>query len=81
MKEEAAGPDEQVAKEADEKDGIMTIFAAGLDTEIGKVDKEEIGEGIHYLGGGFRRVVVLTELSVVSMELFAGGFCGLLRTS
>lgn len=39
VKEEAAGPDEQIANEADEKDCIMALSATGLNAEIGKVDK------------------------------------------
>lgn len=48
----------------------MAIFAAGFNAEIGKVDKEEVCEGIDYFGGIRGRVVVLTELSVRPMYLF-----------
>lgn len=51
MKEEAAGPDKQVANEADDKYGVMAVFAAGLYASVGEVDKEKVGEGIDYLGG------------------------------
>lgn len=48
----------------------MAMFAAGLNAEIGKVDKEEVCEGIDYLGGVWGRVVVLwVELSVGQREL------------
>ena len=65
VEEEAARPDEQVADEADEEDGIMAVFAARLNANIGKVDEEEVCEGIDYLGGVWSGVVVLVELSVV----------------
>lgn len=48
----------------------MAMVAAGLNTPIGKVDKEEVREGVNYLGGIWGRVVVLVELSVGPMELF-----------
>ena len=60
VKEEAAGPNQQVANEADDKNGVMAVFAAGLNASVGEVDKEEVGEGIDYLGGIWGRVVVLT---------------------
>ena len=48
----------------------MAVFAAGLNAEIGKIDKEEVCEGVYYLGGIWGRIVVLVELSVGSMKLF-----------
>lgn len=42
----------------------MAVFAAGLNTQIGKVDEQEVCEGIDYLGGKWSRVVILMELSV-----------------
>lgn len=50
MKEEAARADKQVANEADEEDGVMALFSAGLNAEIGEVDKEEVCECVDYLG-------------------------------
>lgn len=64
MKEEAAGPDKQVANEADDKNGVMAVFAAGLNASEGEVDKEEVGEGIDYLGSIWGRVVILAGMSV-----------------
>ncbi len=59
----------------------MAVFAAGLNAETGKIDKEEICEGVDYLGGIKSRIVVLVELSVGSMKLFFSGICTLLRTN
>ena len=59
MEEEAAGADEQVADEADEEDGVMAVFAAGLDASVREVDEEEVREGIDYLGGVRGCVVIL----------------------
>ena len=42
----------------------MAVFAAGLNAEIGKVDKKEVCEGIDYLGGIWSGIVVLGGLSV-----------------
>ena len=47
----------------------MAVFAAGLNAQVGKVDKEDVCEGVHYFGGIWRRVVVLMELSVGPMAL------------
>lgn len=47
----------------------MALFAARLNAKIGKVDKEEVCEGVNYLGEIWGRVVVLMELSVGPMEL------------
>ena len=68
VEEEAAGADEQVADEADEEDGVVAIFAAGLDASVGKIDEEEVREGVDYLGGVRGCVIILAELSVGSME-------------
>ena len=67
VEEEAAGADEQVADEADEEDGVVAMFAAGLDAPVGEVDEEEVREGVDYLGGVWGCVVVLPGLSVGSM--------------
>ena len=50
----------------------MTVFSTGLDANIGKVDEEEVCEGIDYLGGIWCRVVVLPELSVGSIKKTGG---------
>ena len=68
VEEEAAGADEQVADEADEEDGVVAVFAAGLDASVGKIDEEEVREGVDYLGGVRGCVVILAELSVGSTE-------------
>ena len=52
----------------------MALFAAGLNAKVGKVDKEEICEGVQYFGGIWRRVIVLMELSVGPMGLRLVGF-------
>ena len=52
----------------------MAVFAAGLNANVGKVDKEEICEGVYYFGGIWRRVVVLMELLVGPMALRWVGF-------
>lgn len=73
VEEEAARPDEQVANKADEEDGVVAMFAAGSDAQVGEVDEEEVREGVDYLGGVGSRVVILTtELSAWGppMELF-----------
>ena len=67
VEEEAAGADEQVADEADEEDGVVAVFAAGLDAPVGEVDEEEVREGVDYLGGVRGCVVILAEPSVESM--------------
>ena len=59
MEEEAPHPDEEVAHEADEKDGVMAVFAAGLNAQMGVVEEEEVGERVDYLGGIWGCVVVL----------------------
>ena len=67
MEEEAAGADEQVADEADEEDGVVAVFAAGLDAPVREVDEEEVRESVDYLGGVRGCVVILAEPSVGSM--------------
>lgn len=57
----------------------MAVFPAGLDAEIGKVDEQEVCEGIDYLGGVWGCVVILIELSVPRNR--CGRVCRLLRTS
>ena len=52
----------------------MAMLAAGLNAKIGIVDKEEVCQGIDYLGGIWSRVVVLVSLSVGPMELLWLGF-------
>lgn len=52
----------------------MAVFAAGLNAEIGQVDKEDVCESVHYLGGIWRRVVVLMELSVWAHGIVSVGF-------
>ncbi len=39
MKQEAAGADEKVSDEADEKDGVVAIAAAGPDAHNGEIDE------------------------------------------
>lgn len=69
MEEEAARPDEQVADKADEENGVVAIFAAGSDAQVGEVDEEEVREGVDYLRGVGSRVVILTtELSAWGLE-------------
>lgn len=84
MEEEAARPDEQVADKADEEDGVVAMFAAGSDAQVGEVDEEEVREGVDYLGGVGSRVVILTmEQSAWGLQwsYLGGGICKLLRTS
>ena len=50
----------------------MAVFAAGLNADIGKVDEEEVGEGVHYLGGVGGRIVILLELSVGGQRNYFG---------
>ena len=66
MEEQASSPNEQVANKADEKDGVMSLFPTGLDAQIGKIDEEEVCEGVHYLGGIRGRVVVLAGVVSVA---------------
>ena len=51
----------------------MALFAAGLNANVGEIDKEEICEGINYLCGIRGHVVVLVELSVGPTKLFQWG--------
>ena len=81
VEEEAAGADEQVADEADEEDGVVAVFAAGLDAPVGEVDEDEVREGVDYLGGVRGCVVILAELSVGSMGSIGWGVGKLLRTN
>ena len=67
MEEEAAGADEQVADEADEEDGVMAVFAAGLDASVREVDEEEVRESVDYLGGVRGCVVILAKRLVGSI--------------
>lgn len=50
------------------------MFTAGLNAKVRKIDKEEVCEGIDYLGGIWGRVVVLVELSAGPMKVFWWGF-------
>ena len=51
----------------------MALFAAGLDAEVSKIDKEEVCKGVDYLCGIRGRVIVLVELSVGPMKWFQWG--------
>ena len=81
VEEEAASADEQVADEADEEDGVVAVFAAGLDAPIGEVDENEVRESVDYLGGVRGCVVILAEPSVGLMGWIGWGFSKLLRTN
>ena len=51
------------------KGNSLALFATGLNAEIGEVDEEKIGKGVHYFSSIWGRVVILwTELLVESMK-------------
>lgn len=59
MEEEAAGAYQKVSKEADQENGIVSMFAAGLNAEKGEVGEEEVCEGVDNLGRVVGRIVFL----------------------
>ena len=50
MEHETADTDKEVPEVCNAEDGVVAIVAAATDTEVGEVDKEQIREGIDYLG-------------------------------
>ena len=59
MEQEAAGSDNEVADEGDEEDGVVAIFETVRYSAKGQNHKEEVGQGIDYLGRVNGGIVVL----------------------
>jgi hypothetical protein len=58
VESEAAGADDEVAHEGEQEDALMVLLKAVADAAVGQVDEQQVGEGVHDLGGVFCRIVV-----------------------
>ena len=59
MKGKASRSYQQVADEADEEDRVVAMFSTALQAQVAKVQKEQVGKGVDYLGSIWGSIVVL----------------------
>ena len=59
VEQEAPRTHEQVSDEGYDKNLVMVLLEAGSDAAVAEVHEEEVREGVDYLGGVVRHVVVL----------------------
>lgn len=51
MEHEAADPNKEIPEVGNAEYSVVTISAAGADAEKGKVNEEQVSEGVDDLGG------------------------------